>query len=229
MRLKRAFPTGRQEHRVILTRMIRAVVLVCVWLGGAWSASAQSLFIRDGERAAEGSIGWSVGPSSDGVEVHGGLSLDGRWDVGFGVNRYTFDVPGGDQTFREWTPFVRYLVFKEEDDAVPVSLSIHGQYFRDDYEGDDEGWYVLAGAQVIKRLELSDGFALYPFLGFSLAAESYTFAGADAARSTYLTRQLGVHGWLTLTDGLWLRMTAEEHGFRRETYRAVRAAIVRRF
>jgi hypothetical protein len=27
----------------------------------------------------------------------------------------------------------------------------------------------------------------------------------------------------------WLRITAEEHSFRRETYRAVRAAFVKRF
>ncbi len=204
-------------------------MVACVVLGGAWSAAAQSLFITDGERAAEGSVAWSVGPSSNGVEVHGGASLDGRWDVGFGVNRYTFDVPGGDQTFREWTPFVRYMLFKEVDDSVPVSLAVHGQYFRDDYEGEDEGWYALVGGTVIKRLALSDGFALYPFLGFSLGTESYTFANADAARATYVTRQLGVHGWLTLTDGVWLRLTVEEHAFRRETYRAARVAVVGRF
>jgi hypothetical protein len=209
--------------------MIRALVVTCVVLGGAWTASAQSLFIKDGERAAEGSVAWSVGPSSTGVEVHGGASLDGRWDVGFGVNRYTFDVPGGDQTFREWTPFVRYLLFKEEDDSVPVSLAVHGQYFNDDYEGTDEGWYALVGATVVKRLALSDGFALYPFLGFSLGTESYTFADAEAARATYLTRQLGVYGLLNLSDRLWLRMTAEEHAFRRETYRALRVAVITRF
>lgn len=209
--------------------MIKALAVTCLVFGGVSSVSAQSLFIKDGERAAEGSVAWSVGPSSNGVEVHGGASLDGRWDVGFGVNRYTFDVPGGDQTFREWTPFVRYLWFKEDDDGVPVSLAINGQYFRDDYEGDDEGWYALVGGTVSKRLTLSDKFALYPYLGFSVATESYTFADAGAARATYLTRQLGVHGWLTLTDGLWLRLTAEEHAFRRETYRAVRLAVVGRF
>lgn len=209
--------------------MIRALLVASLVLGGAWKASAQSLFIQDGERAAEGSAAWSVGPSSNGVELHGAASLNGRWDIGFGFNRYTFDVPGGDQTLREWTPFVRYLLFKETDDAVPVSLAVHGQYFRDDYEGDDEGWYALVGGAVVKRLGLTDGFALYPYLGFSLATESYTFADADPARATYLTRQLGVHGWLTLTEDLWVRLTAEEHAFRRETYRAVRVAVVGRF
>lgn len=209
--------------------MIRAVVLACLVFGAASGAAAQSLFIADGERAAEGSVAWSVGPSSNGIETHGGVSLDGRWDVGFGLNRYTFDVPGGDQSFRELTPFVRYFWFKEVDDGVPVSLSLNGQYFRDDYEGDDSGWYALFGATVYKRLALADTFALYPYLGFSLATESYTFADADPERATYLTRQLGVHGWLTVSDNLWLRLTLEEHAFRRDTYRAARVAVVKRF
>lgn len=209
--------------------MIKALAVTCLVLGGVPSASAQSLFIADGERAAEGSVAWSVGPSSDGLEVHGAASLNGRLDVGFGVNRYSFDVPDGDQTLNEWTPFVRYLLFKEDDDGVPVSLAVHGQYFRDDYEGDDEGWYALFGGTIAKRLTLSDTFSLYPFLGFSLATESYTFADAEAERAAYLTRQLGVHGLLSLTDNLWLRVTGEEHAFRRETYRAVRVAVIGRF
>jgi hypothetical protein len=229
MRMETAFSSGGEGHRAILTRMITRLVMTSLILISASTATAQSLYVADGERAAEGSAAWSVGPSSNGLEVHGAASLNGRWDVGFGVNSYNVDVPGGDQTFSEWTPFVRYFLFKEDDDSVPVSLSVGGQYFRDNYEGDDEGWYALFGATVAKRLTLSDGFSLYPYLGFSLATESYTFGDADPARSTYLTRQLGVHGLLTLTDGLWLRVTAEEHAFRRETYRAVRVAVVSRF
>jgi hypothetical protein len=206
------------------------LMVTVIALAGASATSAQSLFIADGERAAEGSIAWSVGPSSDGLEVHGAASLNGRWDVGVGVNRYSFDVPGGpDQTFTEWAPFARYFLFKEDDDGVPVSLSVHGQYFRDNYEGEDSGWYALFGSTVAKRLTLGDAFSLYPYLGFSVGTESYTFGDADPARETYLTRQLGVHGLVTLRDGLWLRLTAEEHAFRRETYRAVRVAVIGRF
>src|SRR5688500_20166974 len=95
----------------------------------AGTASSQSLFILQGERAAEGSVGWSVGPFSNGIETHGAVSLDGRWDVGFGFNRYGVDFGGEDDSvFTEWTPFVRYFVFKEDDDATPVSLAAHAQY-----------------------------------------------------------------------------------------------------
>lgn len=191
---------------------------------------AQSLFIVQGERAAEGSVGWSVGPFSNGLETHGGVSLDGRWDVGFGLNRYWVDLGGeDDSTITEWTPFVRYFLFKESDDLTPVSFAAHAQFFQDNYEGDDEGWYVLAGGQVFKKLELAEGLALYPYVGFSLAGESYSFGGGEAERAVYITRQLGVFGLIAIGTDAWLRITAEEHSFRRETYRAVRVAFVRRF
>ena len=197
-----------------------------------WSAHAraQSLFIAQGEHAAEGSIAWSVGPFSQGVETHGAVSINGRWDVGFGVNRYDVDFGGGaDTKFSEWTPFVRYFWFKEGDDGAPVSVASHAQYVHDDYSGIDKGWYVLGGGDVFKRLRLSDGFALYPYFGFSVAAESFHFGGASADRSAYLTRQFGVHAQFALGRRAWLRLTAEEQGFRRETFRAARLAYVRKF
>lgn len=203
------------------------VLVAAIFLLTASTTSAQSLFIPQGERAAEGSVAWSVGPFSDGIETHGGVSLDGRWDVGFGFNRYQVDFGGADDTtLTEWTPFVRYFLFKEQDDATPVSLAVHGQYFADHFEGDDDGWYVLLGSQLFKRLTLTNGLSLYPYVGFSFAAESFTAGGADADSSLYLTRQFGIHVLVRMTDKGWLRATVEEHSFRRETYRAARIAYV---
>ena len=209
---------------------MRILVLTAVLVLPAGQAGAQSLFIAQGERAAEGSIAWSVGPFSNGIELHGGGSLDGRWDVGFGVNRYDVDLGGADDaTLTEWTPFVRYFLFKESDDGTPVSVAAKAQFFKDDFGGDDEGWYLQAGGELYKKLALGEGLAIYPYVGFSLAAESFGFDGADPDRSLYLTRQFGVHGQFTLGEHAWIRLTLEEQGFRRETYRAARAAYVRRF
>jgi hypothetical protein len=146
------------------------------------------------------------------------------------VNRYSADF-GGDAgtTFTEWSPSVRYFLFKEGDDQTPVSLAVHAALFQDNYEADDEAWYVLGGGQLFKRLELHDTFALFPYVGFSLAAESFSFGGAEPDRSVYLTRQFGVHAVIAVSAGTWFRITAEEHAFRRETYRAARVGLVRRF
>jgi hypothetical protein len=193
-------------------------------------AATQSLFVAQGERAVEGSVGWSVGPFSNGVETHVGGTLDGRWDVGFALNRYAADLGGGDDTtFIEWSPSVRYFLFKEQDDGTPVSLSAQAALFQDHYETGDEGWYVLAGGQLFKRFDLSDALSLIPYVGFSLAGESYAIGGGEAQRSVYLTRQLGVYALIAAGTDAWIRVTAEEHAFRRETYRAARIAYVRRF
>jgi hypothetical protein len=210
--------------------MHRALLAFLLMVVGGAPAAGQSLFIAQGERAVEGSVGWSVGPFSNGIETQGAVSLDGRWDVGFGFNRYSADFGGdSDSILTEWSPFVRYFLFKEDDDGTPVSLAGHAALFQDNFDGDDEGWYVLAGGQLFKKLTLVDTVSVFPFVGFSLAAESYTFGGGEAERALYLTRQFGVHGQIALGTDSWLRVTAEEQSFRRETYRAVRAAYVRRF
>ena len=210
--------------------MVRRVLLALFVACSPSVASAQSLFIMQGDRALEGSVGWSVGPFSNGIEVHGAVSLDGRWDVGFGFNRYAADFGGDDDTtVTEWSPFARYFLFKEDDDATPVTFAAHAALFQSNFESNDEGTYVLAGGQLYKKLTLADTFVLYPYVGFSLAGETYSFGGAAAERAVYITRQFGVHAQLTLSDEAWLRLTAEEHAFRRETYRAARIAFVRRF
>ena len=104
-----------------------------------------------------------MGPFSQGIELQGAVSLDGRWDVGFGLNRYATDLGGAaDAKFTEWTPSVRYFFFKEDDDGTPVSVAGHAQYFHDDYGGANKGWYVLAGADVFKRLTLTDRLRAVP-------------------------------------------------------------------
>jgi hypothetical protein len=205
------------------------VVSICV-VAFAAECTAQSLYIAQGERAVEGSVGWSVGPFSNGVETHAAASVNGRWDVAFGVNWYTADFGGPDDTtFIEWSQSVRYFFYKESDDGVPISVAGQAAFFQDHYDGGDKAWYALLGGQLFKRFRLSDEFALYPYVGFSLAGESYSFGGDDAEYSVYLTRQLGVHATIAVGTSAWLRVTAEEHAFRRETYRGARVAYVRRF
>jgi hypothetical protein len=207
---------------------MRVMVAMCL-LGLVVSipASAQSVLVRAGERAFEGSAGWSVGLVSDGVEVHGSASLDGRWDVGLGINRYVADFGGDDETaFTEWAPFARYFVFKETDDDTPVSLAAIAQFASARIGDEDRSWYVLGGGRLYKHLTLTDRLDLFPYLGFALAGESYSFGAAASGRSLSLTRQFGVQALIRVSEAGWLQLSVEEHGFRRDTFRAVRAAVV---
>lgn len=209
---------------------MRLCIAVFLTFGCAVSASAQSLYLEHGDRAAEVSAGWSVGPSSTGLELTAGASLDGRTDVGMAFGRYTFTFDDGSTSrFNEYAPYVRVFLFKEQHGA-PVSLSVNGQLFFSDFEAaDDKGKYVQVGSTVYKQLNLNDQLFLYPYVGFAFVAESYTFGGGSAETAQYLTRDFGMH-LTTPTDRAWSgRLTVAEQSFRRETYRGARVAVMRRF
>ena len=190
-------------------------------------AAAQSLYLDKGERAVEGYAGWSTGPSSTGAEFLGSVGV-GRVDVGVGIARYTYTFDDGStSSFTEYAPLVRYFAVKQRSGA-PISLSINGQLFVDDYGTSDKGRYGKFGTTVFRDVKVAEGFSIQPYIGFSFVAESYTFGDGPAATAQYLTRDLGVH-FTTAPARPWvLKLTLEEQAFRRETYRAARIAVIRR-
>lgn len=209
--------------------MIRIVWLLGVLLAAVCPLHAQSLYLKDGEHAVEGGVAWSVGPSSNGVEFLASTNVTSRFDVGLVIARYTYTFDDGSKsTFNEYAPFVRLFAVKEQDGA-PVTLGFSGQIFVDDYpvEG-DSGKYIQLGTTIYKKFELTSRYAVQPFVGFGLVAESYAFGGAPAERAQYLTRDIGLH-FTTPTDRRWFfRATLIEQSFRRETYRGARLSVFRR-
>ena len=166
-------------------------VLLALAIAMAAPASAQSLYLKKGENAVEGSIAWSVGPSSNGTEGVVGAGFDGKVDVGLMIARYTYTFDdGSESTFNEYAPFVRFFPIKEADNGgPPVSLSINGQVFLDDYSTSDTGHYVQIGTTVYKNLKVSDGFAIQPT--DSRLSPSRSFEARRGARD--LTRDIGLH------------------------------------
>ncbi|HEX9368098.1 MAG TPA: hypothetical protein VF921_15815 [Vicinamibacterales bacterium] len=207
---------------------MRGVCVLLFLAMAATPAQAQSLYMKKGERAVEGSIGWSVGPSSNGTEGVVSASVDGRVDVGVSLARYTYTFTDGSKsTFTEYAPFVRFFPIKEQDGA-PVSLAISGQVFLDSYGTPDSGHYVQVGTAIYKQLKLSDRLSIQPYVGFAFVAESYTFGGGPAARAQYLTRDIGLH-FTSAPERPWIfRLTLAEQSFRRETYRGARVSVIHR-
>lgn len=190
-------------------------------------ASAQSLYLDKGEKAVEGYAGWSTGPASTGAEFLGSVGF-GRVDVGVGIAHYTYTFEDGStSSFTEYAPLLRYFAVKQRSGA-PISLSINGQLFVDDYGTSDKGSYGKLGTTVYRDVKVTDGFSLQPYIGFAFVAESYTFGDGPAATAQYLTRDLGVHFTTTPTRPWVLKLTLEEQAFRQETYRAARIAVIRR-
>jgi hypothetical protein len=207
---------------------MRTLVLAGLLMLAASPAFAQSLHLRDGERAVSAGIGWSVGPSSNGVESGVGVAV-GRTEFGLGLNRYTFTADDGSESpWTEYAPYVRVFLVREHAGA-PVSIAVGGQVFLADYEADDSGTYGQVGATLFKSFTLTHDIGVHPYIGFAFVAESYTFGGGDPERAQYLTRDLGVHV-TTAADRPWvLQATLLEQSFRRETYRSARVSVIRRF
>lgn len=192
-------------------------------------AQAQSLYLEHGQRAFELGGGWSVGPSSTGIELTAGASIDGRTDLGITFARYTYSFGDGTESrFREYAPYARVFLIKEQHGA-PVSLSINAQVFIDDYDADeDTGRYIQAGTTIYKQLKLAEHLSIQPFAGFAFVAESYSFGGGEKVNDQYLTREFGVH-FTTSPSRAWIgRATVSEQSFRRETYRGARVSLIRR-
>jgi hypothetical protein len=206
-------------------RVCGFLLVLCL---AASPAAAQSLYLDKGETAVEGYAGWSTGPSSTGAEFFGGAGLRGRIDVGLGIARYKYTFSDGStSSFTEYAPLVRYFAVKQQSGA-PISLSISGQLFFDDYGTSDKGKYGKFGTTVYRDVKVTDGFSLQPYIGFAFVAESYTFGDGPAATAQYLTRDLGVH-FSTAPKRPWvLKLTLEEQAFRQETYRAARISVIRR-
>ncbi len=205
------------------------MVIVVLLAGLAAPAAAQSLHLPPGRHGVEVSAGWSVGPSSEGLETFIGASIGGRLDVGIGIHNYTLTFDDdSESSFDEYAPLVRWFPLKEQSGA-PLSLSVSGQWFIDDYGTDDEGSFVQIGTTAYKAFTLANQWAITPFAGFAFVAESYTFGGGPAETAQYLTRDFGLH-FTSPADRAWLvRFTLLEQSFRRETYRAARVALIRRF
>jgi hypothetical protein len=202
------------------------VTLIVSMLAAA-PAAAQSLYLDTGEKAVDGSAGWSTGPASTGAEFLGSVGF-GRVDVGLGVAHYTYTFEDGStSSFTDYAPLVRVFAVKQTAGA-PISLSINGQLFFDDYGTSDKGRYGKLGTTVYRDVKVTDGFSLQPYLGFSVVAESYTFGDGPAATAQYLTRDLGVHFTTSPARPWVLRLTLEEQAFRQETYRAARLSVIRR-
>jgi hypothetical protein len=98
---------------------IAATVCSVFLLQVAAPATAQSLFLDRGQSAVEAVAGWSIGPSSDGLETRVGVAIDGRLDLGVGFNRYTTDFDDFSSTFTEVAPYGRVFLVRERDGAPP--------------------------------------------------------------------------------------------------------------
>lgn len=142
--------------------------LTAILLAG--SANAQSLFIERGDPSTMsatlgGLIGNTLGASGT-VDI--AYTYRGVFDVGvnFGALGYT---SGRDKNLRafDFAPYLNWHLLRSEDDDVPVSVSALVAveklvYTNNGAYAPPNGWGVIAGATVYRRIELGTKVLFVP-------------------------------------------------------------------
>jgi len=175
---------------------MRKIIALCFLTATlfAGSARAQSIFIDKGDPSAvDVTAGGGLIKNAWGAGLGAGYSYRGVFDVGADFMRYAYTA-GVNKKLAGYSiaPFVNWHAFRHDADEMPVSISFTFAMQRIVYAGNSpvanpEGWGLVAGGSVYRRMELGTGLVFIPEV---LAAYdfSYTRFYSDAGDQTSLNR-----------------------------------------
>jgi hypothetical protein len=137
----------------------------------ASSARAQSIFIDKGDpNTMDVVVGGGLVKNGWGAGVGAGWSYRGVFDVGADFARYAYTA-GTNKNLAGYAvaPFVSWHVFRHDVDELPVSISMTFAMQRIVYAGNGpvanpEGWGLVAGPSVYRRMELGTNMVFVPEL-----------------------------------------------------------------
>jgi hypothetical protein len=137
----------------------------------ASSARAQSIFIDKGDpNTMDVVVGGGLVKNGWGAGVGAGWSYRGVFDVGADFARYAYTA-GTNKNLAGYAvaPFVNWHVFRHDVDELPVSISVTFAMQRIVYAGNGsvanpEGWGLVAGPSVYRRMEVGTNMVFVPEL-----------------------------------------------------------------
>jgi hypothetical protein len=160
---------------------MRRIIALCFLTATlfAGSARAQSIFIDRGDPSAvDVTVGGGLFKNSWGAGLGAGYSYRGVFDVGADFTRYAYTA-GVNNKLAGYSiaPFLNWHAFRHDVDELPVSISIMFAMQRIVYAGNGpvanpEGWGLLAGPSVYRRMEFGTNFVFIPEL---LAAYDFSY------------------------------------------------------
>jgi hypothetical protein len=159
----------------------------------ASSARAQGIFIEKGDPSTvSATVGGGVFKDAWGAGLAAGYSYRGVFDVGFDFTRFAYTA-GVHNTLAGYSvaPYATWHLFRHDVDELPVSIAATFAMQRIFYAGNGlanpEGWGLVAGGSVYRRLELGTSIVFIPeaFVGFDMAyTRLYTGAGDQNSGNT---------------------------------------------
>ena len=181
--------------------------LTAILLGS--SAYAQSLFIERGDPSTMsltlgGMLGNTLGPSGT-AEVS--YSYRGVFDVGldFGALGYK---SGRNDNLRslDFAPFLNWHLLRSEEDELPVSLSLlvaveKVLYYDNGAYASPNGWGVLAGGTIYRRIELGSSVLFIPevLIAYDFMYTRY-YSNAQDQKAPSVGGNSAVNGYATTSS-----------------------------
>jgi hypothetical protein len=159
----------------------------------ASSARAQGVFIEKGDPSTvSATVGGGVFKDAWGAGLAAGYTYRGVFDVGLDFTRFAYT--GGDNhnlAGYSVAPYANWHILRSDADESPVSIAATFAMQRIFYSGNrlanPEGWGLVAGGSVYRRLELGTSLVFIPeaFVGFDMSqTRFYTSAGDQNSGNT---------------------------------------------
>jgi len=109
-----------------VTHVIGTLAALVIAAGTASPAAAQSELVSDGTNAVFFHAGGGTGSDINDINGLLGVTLNGRYDIGTGVSRSTFDG-ADDLSSLEFSPFASATLVKQNK-TTPVSFAVNAGY-----------------------------------------------------------------------------------------------------
>jgi hypothetical protein len=152
----------------------------------AGSAHAQGTFLEDGFSGTGMTVGAGTIKNGWTASFTPSYTYRGAFDVGLDASRITYT--GGDAK-NLWalglTPFARAYLNRAENGNLPVSIAADVAvqkriYFGNGGGPNPDGWGILAGGAIFRRVEFTDGVTGIPEIDVAYTMSAITWHSASA-------------------------------------------------
>ena len=159
----------------------------------AGTAHAQGIFLENGQPGISLANGEALIGNAWTASLMGSYTYRGVFDVGLDLTRYSYSSGEANHLSAiGLMPFANVYFLRAEEGQFPVSVSGTFAFQRRIYMGNGnspnpDGWGLLLGASIFRRIEFSNSFAGIPelFVAYDLQSINWHSASSDAGSSIF--------------------------------------------
>jgi hypothetical protein len=163
----------------------------------AGTAHAQGLFLEKGDRGISAAVGGAAIGTGWNASVVPSYTYRSMFDVGLDLTWYSYNNGEASKLSAIGAmPFVNVYFLRAEEGPLPLSVSgtlgVEKRMFTGNgQEPNPDGWGLLLGGSLFRRMDFSSTFAGIPelFLAYDMQATTWHSAAADANAAVHTQGQ----------------------------------------